>query len=281
MNRRRWLALAVRMIRLRRDPYFQGAGTQLAFYLVMSIVPLTVLLVQMCALFAITPELIGQLAEDYLSPQAVAAVKSALRHVQISGSSGAFSIATAAFTLWGASKVQYCVVGICNYARSGRVRIKGFVLERMWAVLNVVLLLSMILASLVALVYGKVILDMIGLFMDRILHLPFEFNDIWYLIRWPIAIAVYVIVISYIYFASPVDKPRFRQVLPGSVFAAVGILVASFGYSVYVTMFANFDAVYGSLASFVALLFWFYLLGTIFVLGILFNKAWEDTKYIR
>ena len=86
MNRRRWLALAVRMIRLRRDPYFQGAGTQLAFYLVMSIVPLTVLLVQMCALFAITPELIGQLAEDYLSPQAVTAVKSAFRHVQVSGS---------------------------------------------------------------------------------------------------------------------------------------------------------------------------------------------------
>ena len=280
MKRRRWLSVAMKMIQFYRMPYFQGAGSQLAFYLVMSIVPLALLLIQLCALFAITPEIVTQLMEDYLSPQAMDSLQMAVSHVQNSGS-GAFSIVTVFLMLWAASKIQFCIVGICNYAYSGKVRIKGFIRERVWEIFNVALLLFVVMASLIILVYGKVILSVIAMFVERILNLPFQFNSVWYLIRWPVAIGVYMIVISYLYWVSPVKKPRFRQVLPGSAFASIAMAVVSLGYSVYVTAFANFDAVYGSLASFVALLFWFYLLGTIFVLGILFNLAWEDTKYIK
>jgi len=280
MNRKRWIAMTTKMIQLRRMPYFQGAGAQLAFYLVMSLVPLTILLVQLGALFAITPAVVSQLAEDYLSPQAMDSLEKVIVHVQESGS-GAFGIVTVFLTLWAASKIQFCIVGICNYAYSGKVRVKGFVRERVRAILNVTLLLLVVVASLIVLVYGKVILGIIAVFVERILHLSFQFNGIWYIVRWPIAMAVYVTVISYLYYISPDKKPRLRQVIPGSVFASVAMVITSLLYSVYVSVFADFDALYGSLASFVALLFWFYLLGTIFVLGILFNLAWEQTKNIK
>lgn len=279
MKGKRFFAMLVKLIQLYQIPYFQGAGAQLAFYLVMSLVPLMVLLLQVGAVFAITPEVVEQLAQDYLSEQAMAVIQKGAVHIQESGS-GAFGLVTLFVTLWAASKIQFCIVGICNYAYSGKVRIRGFLWERIRAIINVTLLLLVIVASLIALVYGKVILGIITVFVEKSLHLSFQLNHVWYIVRWPIAIAVYVAVISYLYYMSPDKKPRLFQVIPGSVFASIAMVITSLGYSVYVSAFANFDALYGSLASFVALLFWFYLLGTIFVLGILFNLAWEETKDI-
>ena len=49
-------------------------------------------------------------------------------------------------------------------------------------------------------------------------------------------------------------------------------------FSLYLESIANYDIIYGSLASIVALLFWLYLIGWVLGLGIIFNKAWADTK---
>ncbi len=251
----------------------------MAFYLIMSLVPLIVLLAQLCGAFSISPAMVSELMAEYLNPQALEMLARILPQVTHSGS-GAFSAVALLLALWAASKAQFCIVGICNYAYTGKIRVHGFIRERMRAILNVALLLLLVVASLIVLVYGEVILTMVGFYMDRILGVSFNFNTIWYLIRWPAAIAVYVIVVSYVYYSSIAVKVGYSRVLPGSIAAACGMLIISWGYSIYVTAFANFDALYGSLASIIALLFWFYILGTVFVVGILFNLAWEETKHI-
>lgn len=280
MSVRRWRTMIAKMILYYQEPYFQGTGAQLAFYLIMSLVPLTVLFAQLCGVFAISPTMVNSLMEEYLSPRAIAMLGQVLPGIVTHSGSGAFSIVAVGLSLWSASKAQFCIVGISNYAYTGKVRVHSFVKERLRSILNVTLLLLIIVASLIVLVYGEIILGMVSLYAEQILRLPFSFNSIWYLVRWPAAIAVYVAVVSYVYYSSPIVKVRYRQVLPGSIAAACGMLIVSWGYSIYVTAFANFDALYGSLASIIALLFWFYILGTVFILGILFNLVWEETKNV-
>ncbi|MBQ6949448.1 MAG: YihY/virulence factor BrkB family protein [Firmicutes bacterium] len=281
MDKRRIREIISHMILSNRDPYFQSAGAQLAFYLVMSLVPIVILLVHACAVFAISPELVSDLAGEFIEPKSLERIQEAILRLlpgNVGSGSGIFSMVAILTTLWSASRLQFCVVGICNYANSGKTRVDGFVRERIRSLINVGLMILLIMASLVVLVYGRVILEIVGAFMTEFLGIPFHFNGIWYLIRWPAAIAVYAAILSYIYYSSPTKRVSFRKVLPGGIFAAIGMMIASLGYSVYVTTFANYDALYGSLASVIALLIWFYLLGKIFVFGILFNQACEKTK---
>jgi membrane protein len=60
-----------------------------------------------------------------------------------------------------------------------------------------------------------------------------------------------------------------------SVFAMVAWLIASAGFSLYVSHFANYDRIYGSLGAVVILLFWLYMSFYIVLLGAAINAELE------
>lgn len=84
---------------------------------------------------------------------------------------------------------------------------------------------------------------------------------------------LYFLMVSFNYYILPLERVKFRRILPGSILASVGMLIVTGGFSVYIENIANYDIVYGSLASIVALLFWFYLLSWTLGLGIIFNMG--------
>lgn len=125
--------------------------------------------------------------------------------------------------------------------------------------------LLVIVIALVALVYGGRILDLVA---D---------GSVWLILRWPFAFALYFIMVVYNYYMMPSHKVRIREIIPGSIFASVGLLLVTLLYSKYTKNMANYDILYGSLSTIVALMFWFYFLAWVLCLGVLFNKVWKDT----
>lgn len=63
------------------------------------------------------------------------------------------------------------------------------------------------------------------------------------------------------------ENARWSWLTPGSVFSAIGWLLVTAGFGLYVTRFANYDATYGSLGAVVALLTWIYLSAYVFLFG--------------
>ena len=61
----------------------------------------------------------------------------------------------------------------------------------------------------------------------------------------------------------------------GSLFAMVVWLIASGAFSLYVSNFANYDRLYGSLGAVIILLFWLYLSFYIVLLGAEINAELE------
>ena len=83
---------------------------------------------------------------------------------------------------------------------------------------------------------------------------------LWAYFRWPLAAVLYFLVVLYNYYVLPIERMSLKDIVPGSLFGAAGMVIVTFFYSVYTNYIVNYSLIYGSLSSIVALLFWFYFL---------------------
>jgi membrane protein len=116
-------------------------------------------------------------------------------------------------------------------------------------------------------------------------NLPFgsAFVVLWTLIRWVGGLVALTGLFATIYYLSPNrDSPRWVWVSPGGILAAAIWLVASLGFSIYVSHFANYAETYGgSLSGVVVLLLWLYLTALAVVLGGELNAELERQSAAR
>lgn len=257
------------------DPYYQGFAAQLSFYFLLSIVPILLLISQILTMVFKhdLEDAVGWLI-DYFGNSPITKEIEGL--VLGSGSgSGAMSIVFIFVAIWAASRAQFSLIRITNFTFSeGQSTGKGFIRDRIRAMKTMAIILILIIFAIVVLMYGNVILKL----ALKIFGKEAAAGQIWLILRWPIAIVLYFFMISYIYYVLPSEKKKYKEIIPGSIFAAIGLLLVTALYSNYVATVANYNVLYGSLATIVALLFWFYFLAWVLCLGVLFNKVWEDTK---
>ena len=71
------------------------------------------------------------------------------------------------------------------------------------------------------------------------------------------------------------EDARWKWITPGSLFAAVTLLVLTWAFGLYVGHFTNYHASYGSLGAVVALLTWMYLSSYAFIFGAELNSEIE------
>lgn len=94
--------------------------------------------------------------------------------------------------------------------------------------------------------------------------------------RWPLATALVLVSITVLYRLGPDRRaPKWRWLSPGSLFATVGWLAVSAGFSTYVSHFDRYDESYGSVAAVVILMMWLYLSAYVVLLGSELNAVME------
>jgi membrane protein len=155
-------------------------------------------------------------------------------------------------------------------------------------------------------VFGEVILRAVLHYINDFLEEDFTFSGAWYTARWVIALILYYLTVLAIYYMLPNressisrlivkgfwntirnfvrawarnSREIYRMIVPGSIFAAVGMMLATWLYAIYMKYaLRNFNILYGGLSSIVILLIWFYLLAFILIIGIQFNAAYAESK---
>ena len=89
----------------------------------------------------------------------------------------------------------------------------------------------------------------------------------------PVALVLLMLAVSLIYWAVPDVNQSFRLITPGAALAVIFWLIASLAFSFYLTNFADYSVIYGSLGAAVALLLYFYISATFLLLGAEVNAA--------
>ena len=89
--------------------------------------------------------------------------------------------------------------------------------------------------------------------------------------RWGVAMLTSVVVLGVIYhFGTPRSRP-WKQIVPGATLATVTWFVATLVYGWYLTRYADYSVVYGSLGAGVATLVWLYMVCFSILIGAEFN----------
>jgi membrane protein len=76
-----------------------------------------------------------------------------------------------------------------------------------------------------------------------------------------------VLLFAFLYGVLPSTRVRWHEVLPGALLASLAWEVAKRGFTFYVSGFASYNLVYGSLGAVIAMLLWSYISAMIILLG--------------
>lgn len=148
-------------------------------------------------------------------------------------------------------------------------KIWGLVKERMIAFLLVVLAGVPLFFASALLVFGNQIEAWI---IYRVGHeLGPYILGLWTMSRWIIAALTSIAVIGLIFHHGVPRTQPWHRVLPGSVLSTVLWFVSTVLFGFYLRRFANYNIIYGSVATAIALLIWLHLVSLVILIGAEFN----------
>lgn len=247
-----------------------------AFYALLAIFPALAALVSIYAYFAsptdigthlsqviaLLPESTGELI---LSQIASIAQKS-------STSLSLSAIGTLILTIWSSSKGSQALITACNISYQEYEKRSFFKAQLVRFLFSIGAIVVAIFALLIIGIL-PVVLNLVGLKENIDLLITF--------ISWPLLAFTFNFALVLLYRYAPHRKPaKWRWITLGSVIATILWIVASIGFSFYVSKFASYNETYGSLGGVVIMLMWLYISAYIVILGATINAASEQQTAI-
>jgi membrane protein len=253
----------------------------LTYYGVLSIFPALIALVSIVGL-VFDPARITKALTDVVGSvgpaSAVETFKGPIETItKSSGTAGIMLVVGIAAALWTASGYVGAFMRAANViyeVEEGRSIVKLRPLQ-MLVTLALVLLLALVL---VALVLTGPLAEAVG----SAVGVGSAAVTAWDIAKWPVLLAVVVVMIALLYYASPNAKLRgVKSILPGAAVAVFVWLVASAAFAFYVANFGSYDKTYGALGGVVIFLVWAWLTNVAILLGAQLNAERERSHQLE
>jgi len=246
----------------------------LAYYALMSVAPIILIIGNIIARFNLKTGLILAYAKELMPSNVYQTFKPILNSFLSSGSSGSLSIGIVV-TIWSASKIIAAVRRSLNEAY-GVKDAQGAIMTRLMAFILTLGLLLLIVALALFFTLSQVI-------MDTILQLTNVTRDIipaWWtrllanknLITF---IGMFMLALLLYYFV-PNAVVKLRYIWVGALITSVGWIVISQGFRFYIELFAKRVTTYQTIGSLIVLMFWLNFSGILLMFGGVVNATLQE-----
>lgn len=252
-------------IRLRE---IKGLPEQIAFNLVMAIVPLLVIIVQLGTYFSLNTDLVEQLIISY-APHELQQLLINLFNTQTDAPSSTFFLLTTAISFfWLISKGFYGIVTAANTTYQVPLMKFAF-LERIFSFFIVIFMVLVLVIAMIFALFGQGLI--VFFFTLFNLHLEASLLLLFNVIKSIISFVAYFSFFLFLFYLAPTIKMKIHEIIPGALVTSVGWSVSSIVFSFYANHIANYSKFYGSLSVIIILLFWLYILGYTIMMGLQVN----------
>ena len=225
-------------------------ATSGCYYLFMALVPMVMVV---CCLLPYTPfnkDLVLSYVDRYFS----ASLGDVVRQIvgAIYSSTGATLTISILLTLYSASSSMKALMAGMD-AAYGFEKKDGFVKYSLRALLYMVFLLVALVLALVVMVYGGKILALLA----QKFQVPGVVKVLLSVLRYVILMIPLFAFFALLYTWMPSEKVRFRDQIPGAVFAAVVWVIFSAVFNLYVNVSGKYGA-YGFIGTIMVVMLWMY-----------------------
>lgn len=105
---------------------------------------------------------------------------------------------------------------------------------------------------------------------------------VWNIARWPVLVALAVVMLAVLYYATPnVKLPKFSWISMGAVIALFLAAVASVAFSFYVANFSHYNKTYGTIGGVIIALLWVWILNLAVLFGAEFDSEAERGRELQ
>lgn len=256
----------LKVFRLLSKPELRILPGQLAFFIVLTIIPLVALIATLAAALSISTDSIGLALAETLPDEVVKIIHS------ITASGGInFNIIVfyfSAFLL--ASNGTYSMINTSNEIY--KVEPRNVISRRTKAVVMTFILVGLFLFLIFVPVFGSTVFEIIKESTGRV-ELATYTQKIIAILKYPLIILILFLNIKLMYTLGPDKEIPAKTTNKGSIFTTVGWILSTEIFAFYVEKFAKYDLFYGSISNILVLLLWVYLLSYIYVVGMIINAS--------
>lgn len=228
-------------------------AAQASFFLVLAFFPFIMLLLTLIQFIPSVNKSDLQMILVQIMPDMLDALVLGIVEDLYLKSPGTMLSLTGLLALWSAARGMMGIERGLNRIY-GSTRTRGYLMRRLICTGYTFLFMVVCAVSLMLLVFGSSIQNVfvrLFPFLETIARNVISFRGL-------LAMALFLFAFVLLYTIVPSKKQDPWQQLPGAVFAAIGWLLFSFGFSLYFSNFSNYSYMYGSLAAIVLLMLWLY-----------------------
>lgn len=249
-----------------------GLASQLAFFFLLSLFPLLIFLFTLLPYLNLDQSAIFIMIREYAPTSVAALIEKTLSEILNNRNGGLLSIGILA-TVWSASKGMNALTKALNRSYFQE-ETRSFFAARGMSIVFTIMLIVVLLIALVLPVFGQ----QLGIFAFSYLGLEEGFLKLWASLRWVVPPILIFLVFSMIYWLVPNLKLHYSSIILGSLFATIGWIITSLGFSFYVGSYGNYSSTYGSIGTIIVLMMWLYFSAIILMIGGQINAVMSERK---
>ena len=233
------------------DDHVGAYAAQSAFFFMLCLIPIILLMITMVQYTPVTKADV-MTAVIQVFPSSVDSLITSIVNQVYNQSTGIIPV-TVVVALWSAGKGVLAMTGGLNCVYNCR-ETRNYIFLRIRATLYTVMFILVIIFLLVLSVFGNTL----NIFIAEHVSILARLAD--WLIRMRVYITPVVLMVFslLIYKFLPNRKDSLKKQIPGAIFAAIGWMIVSWIFSVYVDLFKGFSDMYGSLTTIVLIMLWMY-----------------------